>query len=276
MRIFTRLLFLVASFGLCHANANPAGFEVKVASFNFAFVVDEPVDVVISIRNLTGQPLKTAAGDSFTCTLERRNTRGNAVARYADARLPELDIQPNATWHGQIRLTDIFKMRAEGDYFLRFKVANRLGEGVSDGTIVSVVSGVPVKSVRQMFADGTQREFRLVYLQNYQVSEYLYLRIIDPAGVHAWDTIALGPVFRKEEPKLDIRDNNGVTTVTTIHRIDRDRHYKVTLESTPDAVRIVDDETLFDPEAIARERLKPFLDKALEPPPPPKPWYKFW
>ena len=276
MRFFKRLFFLVASLATCHANANPAGFEVKVESFNFAFVIDEPVDIVLSIRNLTGQPLRTAAGDRFTCELKRLGVRDNEVARYADARMPEIEIQPGATWEGIITLTDLFKMRTEGNYFLQFRVANRHGSGVSDGTNVSIVPGVPIKSVRQMFADGAQREFRLVYLQNYQISEYLYLRIIDPSGARAWDTLALGPVFRKEEPKLDIRDNDGVATVTIIHRVDRDRHLKVALESTPGDVRVVEAERLWDPEAISRMRLKPFLDKALEPPPPPKPWWKFW
>ncbi len=274
MRTFSRFLFLVvAMLGLCHAADDHANFEITVKPFIFDFIVDEPVDVPVSIRNRTGAPLTTDAGDVFACEVTRLNSRDREVTRYAKTQLPVVDIKPGETWEGFIRLTDLYEMRAEGDYFVRFRAANRLGASVSDGLLVSVIPGIPIKYVRQMFADGTQREFRLVYLQRYQINEYLYLRIIDPSGVRAWDTVSMGMVFRKEAPKLDITDD-GVVTV--LHRATRDLHVKLTLESTHDSVRITGEEVLLDPEAMARTMMEPFQKKALEPPPPPEPWWKFW
>jgi len=283
MRIDNRLLpmFLVASLALCHAAANPGGFTVRVEPLvQFTHVIDEPVDVRVTIRNLTGQPFRTAAGDRFTCEVERLNARERAVFRYEDAEMPEVSLQPGETWQGQIRLTDMFRMRLEGDYFIKANVANRLGSGTSEGTIITLSPGQPIllkdgrmAMARQMFADGTQREFRLVYLQNYQVCEYLYLRIIDPDNVRAWDTIALGVVFRSEEPKLDIR-NDG--TVTVLHRATQEFHVKTTLSSSREEVWLTEREELLDPEKLAQILMKPFIDKAMEPPPPKKSWWKFW
>ena len=277
MRIDKRLfpMFFVASLALCHARANPGGFTVKVEPVvQFTHVIDEPVEVRITIRNLTGQPFNTAAGDRFTCEVDRLNARDRAVFRYEDAEMPEILIQPGETWQGNLCLTDMFRMRLEGDYYVRVSAANRLGNGKSD-TIVTLSPGKLIKKAQQMFADGTQREFRLVYLQNYQVCEYLYLRIIDPDNVRAWDTLALGVVFRtlEEPPKLDIQ-NDG--TVTVLHRATQEHHVKTTLVSSHGEVRVTGHEELLDPEEISRILMKPFIDKALEPPPPKKSWWKFW
>ena len=276
--LFYSSFFVVFVFSA--ARANPGGFSVKVEPVvHFTHVIDEPVDVRVTIRNLTGQPFRTAAGDRFHCAVERY-ARDRAVARYEDAEMPEVELQPGETWQGQIRLTDMFKMRLEGDYFIKADVANRQGSGSSDGTVITLSPGQPIllkdgrpAQARQMFSDGTQREFRLVYLQNYQVCEYLYLRIIDPDNVRAWDTLSLGVIFRSEEPKLDIQ-NDG--TVTILHRASQELHMKTTLASSREEVRVTGYEELFDPEAIARFLLDPFIKKAMEPPPPKKSWWKLW
>ncbi|MCL1888382.1 MAG: hypothetical protein FWF96_05885 [Kiritimatiellaeota bacterium] len=272
--LFSRF-FIVAGLALCHARANPGGFTVKVEpTIHFTRVVDEAVDARITIRNLTGRPYDTAAGDRFTCEVEYLDARDRAVLRYADAKLPDVKLQPGETWQGTVRLTDMFKMREEGDYFVRARAANSLGSGESEGTIITLAAGTPLKQARQMFSDGTQREFRLVTLKNYQVCEYLYLRIIDPDNARAWETLRLDVVFRSEEPKLDIQDDG---TVTVIHRATRELHMKTTLASSHEGVRLVSREELLDPEALSQLLFAPFIEKAAEPPPPPKkPWYRFW
>jgi len=277
MRFNTRFFFsfLVAGLAACHAQTPPSGFKVEVMPLlNFPHVVDEPVDVRVTIRNQTGQPLRTAAGDRFAFEVTRPNSREREVARYANAKLPEIELQPGAAWQGDVRLTEMFKMRSEGDYFIRASVANRTGKGESAGLMVTVSQGVTLKQAWQNFDNGKKREFRLVYLQNYQVGEYLYLRIIDPDGARAWDTLRLGAVFRLgEEPKLDIQ-NDG--TVTVIHRANRDVHYKTTLVSSHAGVRITSHEALPDPDALAQKLMEPFILKAMEPPPKKKSWWKFW
>lgn len=274
MNIRSSFFILNFSFFILACCCHAADVEISVVPSNksYRYVIDEPIYVTLSIRNRTGKTIDTEKDGRFTCEVKRMGSP-LSLTPYADATLPELSIKPGETEVVEIDITDLYELRDEGDYFIRFSAANAIASGRSDGTMVNINAGIPVKHVSQLFDDGTRREFHLVYLERDQ-TEILFLRIIDPAGENAWDTLWLNRIWRIDEPKMGIEDSG---LVTIMHRASQDLYIITELLSERNEVRMLSMTPLLTPEAQARVNMQPFQNMLLDPPKPkPKPWWKLW
>ncbi|MCL1888847.1 MAG: hypothetical protein FWF96_08275, partial [Kiritimatiellaeota bacterium] len=139
----------------------------------------------------------------------------------------------------------------------------------------TVTTSMPVKQASQYLEAGARREFRLVSLQR-RDGEELLLRIIDPDGAQAWNTLNLGIVWRAlEAPRMAITPDG---TLVVLHRATREFHIKTVLVSDLRGVRILSHENILTPEAEAKVRLQNLqrLEEERKKQEKKSPWWKFW
>lgn len=185
------------------------------------------------------------------------------------------EMRPGERVQRKVELDKWFPLVREQKFLVRAVLLHRGMRYESQKKSFDVVPGLALQSGLQMFVNPSalKRSFHLVWWHRNQVDR-IFLRTVDSPGERVWDTVDLGDLVRSQPPKLDIAPD-GVVTV--VHRASRDAFVRTVLWSLPDALEVVERNTLLDPEISTSQRAKSIYgemagDKKDEK----KSWWKFW
>lgn len=261
------------------AVAGAQEIDVKLTLAYNTFVVGEPVLVQAEILNMTrdlidvGSPGSTSA---FIMELSRGGPNDELQPFSKEPFIPSFQLQPGQGFPHRLELDKWFKVEREGKYIARAILVHRGVRYESAKRSFDVVPGLSVGGGIQMFVnrETLKRQFKLVYWHRNQVDR-LFLRIEDEPGGRMWDSVDLGSMMRGTPPKLDISPEGEVTVV---HRATQDAFLRTVLWSLPNAIEVVERNSLVDPEISATQRVNALYGdedggKKNE---KKKAWWKFW
>ena len=253
-------------------------FDVKLTLAYSVFVIGEPVVVQVDLLNATRDQVDVGAPGS-TSVLLVEITKGGAINELPPYRedpvVAPFTLKPGETAQRRLALDKWFSLEQEGKYMARVVLVHRGMRYESVKKSFDVVPGMSLGGGVQMFVnhDQLKRQFKLVFWHRNQ-EDRLFLRIEDDPGERIWDSIDLGTLMRATPPKLDISPEGEVTV---IHRATQDAFLRTMLWSLPDAVEVIERNSLVDPEISASQRVNALYGEgADERKDEKKPWWKFW
>ncbi len=268
----------VASALLLALAARAQQFDVKLTLAYSAFVVGEPVVVQVDLLNATRERIEVGGPGSASVLLVEM-TRGGAINELSPYRsdpvVAPFTLKPGESAQRRFALDKWFSLEQEGKYMARVVLVHRGMRYESVKKSFDVVPGMSLGGGVQMFVnrDQLKRQFKLVFWHRNQ-EDRLFLRIEDDPGGRIWDSIDLGTLMRATPPKLDISPEGEVTV---IHRATQDAFLRTLLWSLPEAVEVVERNSLVDPEISASQRVNALYGEgADERKEAKKPWWKFW
>ena len=266
-----------ALLGLAGARAQEVDVRLTLA-YN-KFVIGEPVLVQGDIINMTRDLIDIGSPDSTSALMVEIAKGGpnDEIQPFRkDPFVSSFQLQPGQSFQHRWELDKWFSLEQEGKYIARVILVHRGIRYESTKRSFDVVPGLPVGGGIQMFVnkETLKRQFKLVYWHRNQVDR-LFLRIEDEPGARMWDSIDLGDLMRGTPPKLDISPEGEVTV---IHRATQDAFLRTVLWSLPNAIEIVERNSLVDPEISATQRVNALYGdegdgKKDE---KKKSWWKFW
>ena len=253
-------------------------FDVKLTLAYSVFVIGEPVVVQVDLLNATRDQVDVGAPGA-TSVLLVEITKGGAFNELPPYRedpvVAPFTLKPGETAQRRLALDKWFSLEQEGKYMARVVLVHRGMRYESVKKSFDVVPGMSLGGGVQMFVnhDQLKRQFKLVFWHRNQ-EDRLFLRIEDDPGERIWDSIDLGTLMRATPPKLDISPEGEVTV---IHRATQDAFLRTMLWSLPDAVEVIERNSLVDPEISASQRVNALYGEgADERKDEKKPWWKFW
>ena len=253
-------------------------FDVKLTLAYSVFVIGEPVVVQVDLLNATRDQVDVGAPGS-TSVLLVEITKGGAINELPPYRedpvVAPFTLKPGETAQRRLALDKWFSLEQEGKYMARVVLVHRGMRYESVKKSFDVVPGMSLGGGVQMFVnhDQLKRQFKLVFWHRNQ-EDRLFLRIEDDPGERIWDSIDLGTLMRATPPKLDISPEGEVTV---IHQATQDVFLRTMLWSLPDAVEVIERNSLVDPEISASQRVNALYGEgADERKDEKKPWWKFW
>lgn len=260
------------------AGARAQQVDVKLTLANSAFVMGEQVVVQVELQNATRDLIDFGTGDTKSALFAEISKGGgqhNDIQPFrSDPLVPAFQLQPGQSIKHIVSLDKWFPLEEEGRYIVHVVVAHRGMRYGSAKKSFDVVPGISVGGGMQMFVskENLKRQFKLVYWHRNQ-HDRLFLRIEDEPGPRVWDSIDLGAMMRGSPPKLDISPEGEVTV---IQRATQDAFLRTVLWSLPDAVEIVERNSLVDPDISASQRADALYGSDDEPKDAKKAWWKFW
>ena len=261
------------------AGARAQEIDVKLTLAYNKFVVGEPVLVQAEIMNMT-RDLIDAGSPGSKSALVFEVTRGGQHDEMQPFReepfVQAFQLPPGKSFQHRLELDKWFKLEQEGMYIARVVLVHKGMRYESAKKSFDVVPGLTVGGGMQMFVkkENLKRQFKLVYWHRNQ-NDRLFLRIEDEPGGRIWDSVDLGALMRGTPPKLDISPEGEVTVV---HRATQDTFLRTVLWSLPNAVEVVERNSLMDPEVSATQRVNALYgeDGAGKKDEKKKAWWKFW
>ena len=258
--------------------ADAQQFDVKLTLAYSVFVVGEPVVVQVDLLNATRDRIEVG-GPGATSVLLVEMTKGGTINELTPFRkdpvVAPFTLKPGETVQHRFALDKWFSLEQEGKYMARVVLVHRGMRYESVKKSFDVVPGMSLGGGVQMFVnrDQLKRQFKLVFWHRNQ-EDRLFLRIEDDPGGRIWDSIDLGTLMRATPPKLDISPEGEVTV---IHRATQDAFLRTLLWSLPEAVEVVERNSLVDPDISASQRVNALYGEgADERSEAKKPWWKFW
>lgn len=258
--------------------AHAQQFDVKLTLAYSVFVVGEPVVVQVDLLNATRDRIEVG-GPGATSVLLVEMTKGGTINELTPFRkdpvVAPFTLKPGETVQHRFALDKWFSLEQEGKYMARVVLVHRGMRYESVKKSFDVVPGMSLGGGVQMFVnrDQLKRQFKLVFWHRNQ-EDRLFLRIEDDPGGRIWDSIDLGTLMRATPPKLDISPEGEVTV---IHRATQDAFLRTLLWSLPEAVEVVERNSLVDPDISASQRVNTLYGEgADERSEAKKPWWKFW
>ncbi len=258
-----------------------AGQQVEMTmtlAYN-VFVVGEPVLVQLEALNTTRDLLDIGGKDSKDALVVEISRGGeyNEVAPFNnESVVSPFQVKPGQAFQQKVELDKWFPVVEEGKYFVRFVIVHDGLRYESSKKSFDVVPGIPIKDGVQMFVkrQNQKRLFKLVFWSRNQ-TDRLFLRIEDDPSGKVWDSLDLGALLRSSGPKIDISPEGEVTV---LHRSTQDAYIRTVLWSLPDAVEVVERNSLVDPEISASQRVKSLYGEMVDDGAKKKKtsWWKFW
>ena len=242
------------------------------------YVIGEPVLVQIETLNATRDLVGVGSPESKDQVLIEITKDGqyNPVRAISDGPVAgAFRLKPSQTIRHKVELDKRFSLLQEGKYIVRAVFVHAGMRYESSKKSFDIVPGIPLTEGVQMFVGhpDLRRQFKLVYWHRNQVDR-LFLRIEDSPGPRVWDSIDLGNMMRGLPPKLDISPEGEVTVV---HRATQAAFGRTLLWSLPDALEVVERNSLMDPGISATQRVKSLYGEMTdEGAKEKKKWWKFW
>lgn len=242
------------------------------------YVIGEPVLVQVEALNATRDLIDVGSPESKDQVLIEITKDGqyNPVRAISDGPVAgAFQLKPSQTIRHKVELDKRFSLLQEGKYVVRVVFVHAGMRYESSKKSFDIVPGIPLAEGVQMFVGhpDLRRSFKLVYWHRNQVDR-LFMRIEDSPGARVWDSIDLGNMMRGLPPKLDISPEGEVTVV---HRATQDAFGRTLLWSLPDAVEVVERNSLMDPGISATQRVKSLYGEMTDEGAKEKrPWWKFW
>lgn len=243
------------------------------------FVVGEPVLVQFEALNTTRDVLDIGGKDSKDALVVEISKGGqyNEVASFNREPIAgKFQVKPGQVFQQKVELDKWFTVLDEGKYIVRFVIVHDGMRYESTKKSFDVVPGIPVKDGVQMFVkrQNLKRLFKLVFWNRNQ-TDRLFLRIEDDPSGKVWDSLDLGTLLRSSEPKIDISPEGEVTV---LQHATQDAYIRTVLWSLPDAVEVVERNSLIDPEISASQRVKSLYGEMVDDgaAKKKKAWWKFW
>ena len=252
--------------------------DVRLTLAYNTFIVGEPVLVQVEILNMTRNLIDVgSAGSSSSLVIEiMKGGPNDELEPFRKTPfIPSFQLQPGQAFQHKLELDKWFSLEQEGKYIARAVLVHRGMRHESAKKSFDVVPGLTVGAGIQMFVkkENLKRQFKLVYWHRNQDSR-LFLRIVDEPENRIWDTIDLGSLMRGTPPKLDISPEGEVTVV---HRATQDAFLRTVLWSLPNAVEVVERNSLVDPEVSATQRVNALYgEDGAGKQEEKKAWWKFW
>ena len=254
--------------------------DVKLTLAYNVFVVGEPLLVQLEVLNVTRDLIDVGgknSKDALVVEITKGGQYNDVVPFNTEPVIGAFQLKPGQVFQQKVELDKWFSVIEEGKYMVRLVIVHDGMRYESVKKSFDVVPGLPVKDAMQMFVkrEKLKRMFKLVYWHRNQVDR-LFLRIDDEPGGKVWDTMDLGPLLRLVDPKIDISPEGEVTVV---HRSTQDAFTRTVLWSLPDAVEVVERNSLVDPEISASQRVKALYGEMADDgsgADKKKAWWKFW
>ncbi len=180
-----------------------------------SYVVGEPITATIRLESQSRVPLVLGRDGNAELMLEM--TGGSLGRRSIPERKRvsrDLVIMPGSTIREIVEVTSLYSFLGPGNYRLNALVLHDGRSFYSSTFAFDVVSGIELRSFRQMLPGYGDREVEFSFrYATREGREEAFMVIQSPDGRSLYGTFALGPLLRMYRPVIRARDDGSVVVV---------------------------------------------------------------